>query len=756
VLTIPFRYIHEDITVHDINALRNPRLVQEMFDLKITPADDALKIARRDLEEVSVPKEDLPELVRPDGKRGVGRPRGSTNAKKDLPTGPPQPKRPVGRPKGSTKKIDQLLVALALYGENRSLQSKESKCCSSRPLTRAQIDKEEIDRGRETDFSEGWGEQKQSSADESKGPFGLQDGEEVLELHWCFVSNEFTERDEPWLFSDENPDSQGWLESNSLEKLKVLTQDTMQMLDPKLPLPPGTKPLPIILIYCRKRADAFGNRRYKCRAVVLGNLQKENLLPSFAPVISIPGVRLLLTEAVANAKNGEVGITLFDISTAFLNAPLEDSDGKIIVKIPQSWIDERGARYALLKRALYGLRISPKRWFVTIHKFLVENGWIECANCLYYKTLPCGTVLWLCLYVDDVIMGGGSVALRNVETELIFAKFPGTMIEPKISSDGTHLYDVNGIEVEINWTTNSYLMHMDKYIAKVCLAHRVARDEKTVHPRINPDLVMQQDTKSDFPVRTALGCLIWLSVTTRPDITYDVNILARFVGSFGATQGTASGCKKILKYLDGTRRRGLRYSPEREKAFQKRYSVLIEEQCDSVKYGSCDRTPQEFSRRVFVFSDASFASCPLSLRSQTGSCVYFRGALIAYKTNKQTIITHSTCASEYVAASDTVQFVEQIEPHLRLFDPVEVGVSQLDIPVFVDNESAIRIARSDVLGNASKHLKLRFIRVSEQQKKLFFVGTKDQQADAFTKSLGESIFGMMCLIENDGDLWYRS
>jgi hypothetical protein len=228
---------------------------------------------------------------------------------------------------------------------------------------------------------------------------------------------------------------------------------------------------------------------------------------------------------------------------------------------------------------------------------------------------------------------------------------------------------------------------------------------------------------------------------------YDCGILARFLGTFGATVGTANAAKKILKYLSGTRRRGLRYSPKREKDFCERYSRLIAEQCENSDFGNCSRSASEFSAKVFAFGDASFATCPLTLKSQTGVCIYYRGVLIHYKSMRQTINTFSTCASEFVACADTHTFLETIEPQLRLFDPPEIGHPQFLFSVFCDNQSAIRIARGDVLTNASKHLKLRHIRVSQKNKQLFFCDTHSMQADAFTKSLGEAIFGMMVFLE---------
>jgi hypothetical protein len=579
-----------------------------------------------------------------------------------------------------------------------------------------------------------WGEQPEEDKN-GDDLCGLEKGEEVLQVEVGLVANgEF--RDERWLFDPENEDSPHWIEANTLEELKVVTDTNMTFIQPGQPLPPNSKPLPIILIYTRKRADSSGKSRFKCRSVVLGNLENSNL-PNFAPVISIPGVRLLITEAIASGS----GIDLFDLTNAFLGAELTAEDGNVVVRLPNSWAQRRGSQYAVLKRALYGLRISPKRWYETISAYLKQLGWEQTANCLFVKVVD-GERIWMSLYVDDVVMGGSTTAIRRIEIQKIFDKFPGKMIEPVKLPNGAWHYDVNGIECEVNYSEKSFLMHMNRYIEGIVTKFNMKGAAPCTHPKINPELIQRDQAVSNFPVRECLGALIWCSSTCRPDIVYDVNILARFVGVFGATEGTASACKKILKYLSGTARQGINYSPQREKEFQKRYMNLIEEQCATSEFGTCDRDAKQFSKKVFVFSDASFASCPLTLKSQTGSCVYYRGVLICYKSGRQTVLSHSTCASEYIACSDTLSFLTEVEPHLNLFDAPPVGTMEHLIPVFVDNQSAIRISRNDVLNNASKHLKLRHMRVTEASKRLFFCGTKEQEADSFTKSLGEEIFAM--------------
>jgi hypothetical protein len=57
-------------------------------------------------------------------------------------------------------------------------------------------------------------------------------------------------------------------------------------------------------------------------------------------------------------------------------------------------------------------------------------------------------------------------------------------------------------------------------------------------------------TETRFPFREAIGCLNYISGTTRPDITFGVNRAARFCEK--PAQAHWSAVKRILRYLKGT------------------------------------------------------------------------------------------------------------------------------------------------------------------------------------------------------------
>lgn len=58
--------------------------------------------------------------------------------------------------------------------------------------------------------------------------------------------------------------------------------------------------------------------------------------------------------------------------------------------------------------------------------------------------------------------------------------------------------------------------------------------------------------------QSAVGNLLYLSIVTRPDITYAVSIVAKFCAK--PTKAVLGSCKRFLRYLKGTQKYGLLYN----------------------------------------------------------------------------------------------------------------------------------------------------------------------------------------------------
>jgi len=121
---------------------------------------------------------------------------------------------------------------------------------------------------------------------------------------------------------------------------------------------------------------------------------------------------------------------------------------------------------------------------------------------------------------------------------------------------------------------------------------------------------------SNYPYLSAIGALMYLANSTRPDIAFAVNLLARY--SAAPTKRHWAGVKHILRYLNGTRDFGLFYERGQD-------STLI------------------------GYTDVGYLSDPHNARSQTGFVYLYGGTAISWKSTKQTLVATSTNHSEIIA-----------------------------------------------------------------------------------------------------------
>ena len=131
------------------------------------------------------------------------------------------------------------------------------------------------------------------------------------------------------------------------------------------------------------------------------------------------------------------------------------------------------------------------------------------------------------------------------------------------------------------------------------------------HPLSNPMVVRSLEANKDpfrppeedeellgpeVPYLSAIGALMYLANSTRPDITFVVNVLARY--SFSPKRRHWNGIKHILRYLKGTVDMGLFYTNK----------------------GCAD---------LVGYADAGYLSDPHKARSQIGYLLTYRRATIS-------------------------------------------------------------------------------------------------------------------------------
>jgi len=269
---------------------------------------------------------------------------------------------------------------------------------------------------------------------------------------------------------------------------------------------------------------------------------------------------------------------------------------------------------------------------------------------------------------------------------------------------------------------------MKTYIEKMAKRFNVTCGKPEHSPNFDESAFLNGDSKEvpGYNLREVVGALLWVATIARPDISVPTSTLARYVMDI-PTKTIVKAANKVIKYLLTTKTEGIGYSPEEEAELNKTYSALLPEGRDLPFLN--------------LFSDAGFANCLKTMRSTSGSIMYFRGCAIVWRSNRQTVRAYSTAESEYIAASDTIILSEH-NNFLDFFEPPPAKMvesnhgsapSGSDFILWVDNQSAITTAKSEGTKPKSRHYALRYLRVKGEASKIVFCPTTLMKADPLTK-----------------------
>ena len=302
-------------------------------------------------------------------------------------------------------------------------------------------------------------------------------------------------------------------------------------------------------------------------------------------------------------------------------------------------------------------------------------GFKQCVldNCLFVKNEGDETY-FISLYVDDILVAGSN---------------PERISE--IKQEFTSRYEMKDLG-ELNYYLGMKITKTDEYIQLD--QHRYTLDilakydylltgqeNKRYSTPMERDLKLRKfeaDSMSDreidyverFPYQNIVGALLYLSINTRPDISYPVGVLARF-----SKRPTVRACKAVLRvliYLRGTAEVGIRFTGD--------------------------------DLRVYGYSDADWAGDLDSRRSTTGYVIYAAGGPIAWQSKLQSTIAVSTMEAEYMAAFGAIQELIWTKGVLS-----EMGFDYIDPMILhMDAQSAIALTKNPTHHKRSKHIDIKY------------------------------------------------
>jgi len=190
---------------------------------------------------------------------------------------------------------------------------------------------------------------------------------------------------------------------------------------------------------------------------------------------------------------------------------------------------------------------------------------------------------------------------------------------------------------------------------------------------------LERTIMHDKPYASAVGSLMHAQVCTRPEITFIVGVLDRYLNNPCMDHWTAA--KRVMHYLKKTR----------DYKFTSRRSESLE---------------------IIGFSDSDFVGCQDSKHSTSSYVFMLAGGVASWKFAKWTHVASSTMAIEVVAcyeASNHGIWLRNFVTRLHVVNDIKKPLK-----IYCDNNSAVLYSNNNNNSTKSKHIDIKFLVVKER------------------------------------------
>ena len=317
------------------------------------------------------------------------------------------------------------------------------------------------------------------------------------------------------------PDAKKWREAADDEIEAHVLNGTWETCRP----PPGANVLSCGWVLLKKYLADGSLERRKARLVVKGCGQRPGFdyIETFAPTVRMASIRTVL----ALSATEDLYLRSIDISHAFINGKLEE---EIYMRQPEGYHFGNPGDVLRLRKSLYGLKQAPRVWNQTLHKKLKDLGFKRCKSDPSLYIYARGDVrIIVPIFIDDITISSTSVA----EADKLVAEL-AEEFELRDLGETSYLL---GIEIIRDRPNRSISLSQRQYIVDMLAQFKFSNCSAVTTP-MEPGLhltkAMCATTPEEIaemrkvPYINAVGALMYLAVTTRPDIAYTTSTLARF------------------------------------------------------------------------------------------------------------------------------------------------------------------------------------------------------------------------------------
>ncbi|KAI1676067.1 RVT-2 domain containing protein [Pyrenophora tritici-repentis] len=396
-----------------------------------------------------------------------------------------------------------------------------------------------------------------------------------------------------WHQLKRHPERNGFRHAAEAELKSLKEKGTFELVV----CPEGKQILPLKWVFTYKCDDAGYLIRHKARICVRGDLQQHASDDIYAATGAYRSFRILMALVCA------FGLLChqIDFKNAFTNAEMDE---EVYTSCPPGYYQQ--GKVWKLRKALYGLRKSPKLWFNELTKLI------------------------LFLYVDDMLV------IAQPEYTHLIKEFKLKLNSKYGIKDMGEATSFLNIRIQRNTRDKKLWLSQHGYIEKICTKYGIDDTGRTVMTPLlssyRPQKYEGQATLNQIAeMQEKVGSILYAAVVSRPDVSFAASQLSQFTTN--PSPEHLRYANRVLSYLHAT----------------KYYAIEFLGSAQDAEVQTDDEEVCELS------SDASFADDPETRRSTQGYLMKLFKGPIMWQSSKQKTVTTSTTEAELLSLSHTAR-----------------------------------------------------------------------------------------------------
>ena len=291
-------------------------------------------------------------------------------------------------------------------------------------------------------------------------------------------------------------------------------------------VPKGSIPIGCKWIF-KKKISADGKiETYKARLVTKGYHQILGIYynETFSPLAMHKSI--CITLAIAAFYDYE--IWQMDVKTTFLKGNLEE---KIYTSQPEGFkVSGSAGKACKLQRSIYGLKQASRRWNTHFDATVKNFGFVQNEDdpCIYRRDDK-GILVFLVLYVDDILIMGSNIHMLKSVKEWLSSKF-----SVKDLGDASYIL---GVKIYRDRSKRMLGLSQAKYIDTVLKRFSMDNSKGGMIPSNNgielskemsPKTDLERERMKKIPYASTVGSIMYSMICTRPNVAYALGAVSRY------------------------------------------------------------------------------------------------------------------------------------------------------------------------------------------------------------------------------------